>query len=242
MRQISPDWWISVDDRYRSRVDDGSLVLWRPERTIWINVWNDAADLSPKERLRRWVKDRDDHAVDLFHHDDGPLIRFAYALAEPEAEGGQRLAVYSFTVAPTATVQMACYFDLELDQPWAEAVTRSLSYGEPDPEREVVDPVGEHGHLVMASTRVIGPEKHPILLAVRVAPANDDDSGWQLFHGDEDAAFLADPGNAVLCPVSSILGVDPSIREILNMPAGTAWRRTEVGQPWNSETSATEAD
>jgi len=43
MQRISDDWWIGIDATYKTRVEDGSLVFWRPERTIWINLWHEEA-------------------------------------------------------------------------------------------------------------------------------------------------------------------------------------------------------
>jgi hypothetical protein len=234
MKQISHDWWISIDETYKTRVDEGSLVFWRPERTIWINIWNDANRGTPRERLDYWTHDRHADATDLFAHDDddGTLLRFGYLLEEPEDEGGRRLGLYSYTVAASSTVQMACYFDLDEDAAWAEAVSRSLSFGAPDAAREVEESVGENGHLVLASARVIGLDRAAVLSAFRETGANDQDSGWRFFRGDEDEAFTADPENIALCPLSSLLGLDTSLRVIINSPPGSAWHRASRADPW----------
>lgn len=233
MKQISEDWWISIDDTYKTRVDDGSLVFWRPERTVWINIWKDNDGRSGRERLAEWVRDRHASAADLYQTEDNGLLRFGYLLEEPEDEGGERLGVYSYTVGASSTVQMACYFDLKEDQDWAVAVSRSLSFGRPDPGRHVEEQVGENGHLVLASEKVIGPGRAPVLFAYREAGANDQDSGWRIFHGDEDEEFNAEPDNIALCPLSSLLGIDPTLRVIINSPAGTAWQRPSEADPWN---------
>lgn len=233
MQQISEDWWIGIDDSYKTRVDDGSLVFWRPERTVWINIWKDNDGRTCRERLAEWVKDRDAAAADLYQTEDNGLLRFAYLLEEPEDEGGERLGVYSYTVGASSTVQMACYFDLKEDQGWAVAVSRSLSFGRPDPGRRVEEQVGENGHLVLASDKVIGPDREPVLFAYREAGANDQDSGWRFFHGDEDEEFNAGPDNIALCPLSSLLGIDPTLRVIINSPAGTAWQRPTESDPWD---------
>lgn len=237
MRQISSNWWISVDQMYRDRFDDGSLVLWRPERTIWINIWDDAARGTPRQRLDARIRDRSPDAIDLFEHDDGGLLRFGYRLEEPEEEGGTRIGVYSITVGPSSTVQMACYFDLEEDERWAEAVSRSLSSGAPDEAREV----DEHGHLVSASMRVIGPDRAPIRYAYREPGDSRDDSGWRFFQGDEDQAFASDPDNIALCPLSSMLGLDPTLRLIINSPPLTAWQRASRSGSWEPAKGPTDA-
>jgi hypothetical protein len=232
MKQISKDWWIGLDDSYRTRADNGSLVLWKAERTIWVNVWNDHEGWTDRERLNRWIADRSPEATDLFEQQDGGLLRFGYLLEEPEEGGGHRLGLYSYTVRGSSTVQMACYFDLKEDLPWATAVSKSLSFGRPDTSRNVDEPVGKFGHLVLASEKVIGPDGEPVLFAYREPGANEQDSGWRFFHGDEDEPYTSDPRNITLCPLSSFLEFDPTLRVIINSPAGTAWERWTPSGPW----------
>ncbi len=232
MRRISDDWWIGIDETYRTRVEDGSLVFWRPERTIWISLWKDHDGRTVRERLDTWIAERNASATDLFKQEDNGLLRFGYLLEEPEEAGGQRLGVYSFTVSESYTVQMACYFDLEEDIAWATAVSKSLSFGGPDPRLKVDEPIGEDGHFVLASERVIGPDKDPVLFAYRESAANEQDSGWRFFHGDEDEEFTADPQNISLCSLSTFLEIDPLLRVIINSPAGSAWERSSLVEPW----------
>ena len=232
MQRISEEWWIGLDESYRTRLDNGSLVLWRAERAVWINIWNDHEGWTLRERLDRWVAERDVRADDLFRSATGDVLRYGYLLEEEEEGGGQRLGLYSYTVSATSTVQMACYFDLREDLDWAAAVAQSLSCGPPDAARDVDEPVGKDGHLALASEKVIGPGVDPVLFAYREAAANEQDSGWRFFHGDEDQAYADDPANIALCPLSSFLGIDPSLRVIINRPPGTAWSRPDPDSPW----------
>jgi hypothetical protein len=234
MRQISEEWWIGVDDTYRTRVEDGSLVIWRPERTIWINIWNDHAGKSRRERLERWIADRNPSSTDLFEHETPSLLSFGYLLEEPEEAGGERLGLYSYSVSEASTAQMVCYFDLKEDLNWALAVSRSLSSGRPEPGLDVEETVDRFGHLVLASAKVVGPGRDPVLFAYRETAANDGDSGWRFFHGDEDETFTADSRNLDLCPLSGFLDLDPALRMIINHPAGTAWERADEFVPWRS--------
>jgi hypothetical protein len=232
MRQISEEWWIGIDGTYHTKVEDGSLVFWRAERTLWLNIWKDGDGKSPSERLEAWKSGRSLQAVDLFEQEDHGLLRFGYLLEEPEESGGRMLGVYSYTVSATYTVQMACYFDLKEDLDWATAVSKSLSFGGPQPGLKVEEPVGEFGHLVLASERVLGPDREPVLFAFREPGADEQDSGWRFFHGDEDEEFTSDPKNTALCPLSTFLGLDPSLRTIINNPPGTCWERPTLADPW----------
>jgi len=230
MQRISDDWWIGIDGSYRTRVEDSSLVFWRPERTIWISLWKDHDGRTVRERLDTWIADRHAGATDLYEQEDNGLLRFGYLLEEPEDAGGHRLGVYSYTVSEAFTVQMACYFDLREDLGWATAVSKSLAFGRPEPGLDVEEPVGSNGHLVLASERVLGLD--PVLLAYREAAANEQDSGWRFFHGDEDEEYTADPQNISLCPLSTFLELDPLLRVIINSPPGTAWERPSRVDSW----------
>src|SRR5262249_28756022 len=92
----------------------------------------------------------------------------------------------------------------------------------------------EHGHVVVVSQRVIGPERAPVLLAYRehATGEGEQDSGWRFFHGDEDLAYASDPENMALCPLSSLLGLDPSLPAINNTPPGPVGGRGGGAAPW----------
>ncbi|MFO0953349.1 MAG: DUF2185 domain-containing protein [Isosphaeraceae bacterium] len=232
MRQISRDWWIGLDDTYHGKVDDGSLVFWKAERTLWINIWDDAGQGTPEERLASWTVDRSPDARDLFRQDEDGLLRFGYLLEEPSEGGGTSPGVYSFTVSPSSTVQMACYFELKEDLDWALAVSRSLTFGSTAPERFVLEPVGDYGHFAVISHPTLGSADNPILVAVREDVVDSQDSGWRLFSPNEPNAAGDGPRDPALTTLSTLLDLDPSLRAILNSPPGSRWRRETPDSPW----------
>ena len=63
----------------------------------------------------------------------------------------------------------------------------------------------------------------PILLVSHDA----DDDGWQFLDGSE-----VDVDNAALISMAHAVALDPSIREVADLPPGwTAWR-SAAGEPW----------
>ena len=59
------------------------------------------------------------------------------------------------TVSESVRVQMACYFDLKEDLDWAtSSLQRASRSADPDHALKVEEPVGENGHLVLASVEM----------------------------------------------------------------------------------------
>lgn len=60
-------------------------------------------------------------------------------------------------------------------------------------------------------------------------PANPEDSGWQLFYGDEDDAYLSDPNNAAIISLEDVLDFEPRL-EIAFMSDHHAFEWSEEDQ------------
>jgi hypothetical protein len=87
-------------------------------------------------------------------------------------------------------------------------------------------PFDQPPNCVAISLRQIVFESAPILHVTHDA----DDHGWQ-FLGLEDARME----DASVVSLSTILRLDPSVREVADLPPGWhAWRRA-VGGPWTRE-------
>ena len=87
-------------------------------------------------------------------------------------------------------------------------------------------PFDQPPNCATISLRQIVFEGEPILHATH----DQDDHGWQ-FLGWGDAGL----SDAVVVCLSEILKLDPSVREIADLPPGWhAWRRS-VGKPWVRE-------
>ena len=62
---------------------------------------------------------------------------------------------------------------------------------------------------------------------------NAPDSGWRIFAGDETPDYMADATRFEFYHLNTICNYDPSILELLNAPAPTAYRRE--GDGWRQE-------
>jgi hypothetical protein len=84
--------------------------------------------------------------------------------------------------------------------------------------------------LVLVSRQVIGSNRLPVLFAFRLKPNNPRDSGWVLWSGLEDQAYIDDNRNTVVCPLENFPGAP--IDEIVDRPIETAWERQDEATPW----------
>jgi hypothetical protein len=87
---------------------------------------------------------------------------------------------------------------------------------------------GSSATLCTASDRIMA-DGRPIGLMYRLQPAAPDDSGWRFFAGDEDAAYLGDPGHFHQHTLSALSTRDPQIIPLLTSPVGTGFRRDPRG-------------
>ena len=112
--RMTNEWSIALPDEHRRRFEDGSLVIWRPGITMWINAWGMQDGETPKTTLERIKSEAHPSPVQTFEPEGGVGSRFGYLLHEQE-EGDERWALYTFTVGSSGYLQMALYFDNKSD-------------------------------------------------------------------------------------------------------------------------------
>lgn len=66
----------------------------------------------------------------------------------------------------------------------------------------------------------------------REAPTREEDSGWRLFTGEEDNAYLSDPKNTAIMNVYDLIDRDPTLLEPFKGAVGTAFERSGAGAAW----------
>ena len=123
--QITNQWAVDLPGQFNRRIEDESLVIWRPGLTVWTTVWNNDHDETPDERLNWIQEDSSPDAHSQETEKDGDLIRYAYRLEE-KADDKRQPAFYCFAIGRGGHVQMAIYFDREDDLAAAKRIWRSL--------------------------------------------------------------------------------------------------------------------
>ena len=103
---LTGSWRVTLSEDYNRRIDDGSLVLWRPDLTFWINVWNNEGPADVEEVVVRLLADAAPQRAAQRIERSGPMVRLSYELSE-----GEDAAIYGFIIYPGGYMQIAAYYD-----------------------------------------------------------------------------------------------------------------------------------
>jgi len=123
--KMTEEWSIFLPQPVHRRVEDGSLVLWRPGLTLWINMWGNDTKETADEQLARIRSDRSPDCFNEIYEEEDGLLRLSYRLQEDTSD--ERVAAfYGFVVGVSGHVQMAVYFDEEDTLQLAEGLWRSV--------------------------------------------------------------------------------------------------------------------
>jgi len=123
--EMTREWTVTLPGRFSRRIEDGSLVLWRPGLTVWVVVWgNDHAE-TRQSRLE-WLRGRKSpKAFDEEVLDEIGVTRYAYRLTE-DRDAGVVHALYAYAVGENGHVQAAIYFDDVAELGVAKQIWRSF--------------------------------------------------------------------------------------------------------------------
>lgn len=88
----------------------------------------------------------------------------------------------------------------------------------------------ELGYIIVSN--LVAQEKQKVGFLYRESPDNNLDSGWRVFSGQEDEAYIDNPDNFGIYSSEKILEIDPAIQELLHSPIQTAFERLSPEQPF----------
>ena len=120
---ITKDWSLMLPVEFNRRIEDGSMVLWMPELTFWINVWNNDGKVPPEEQLARILKDADSDRSDEKIERGDALLSLTYELADAEPDGK---AISAHVISQMGYVQISAHYDTTEARSLAYAIVRSL--------------------------------------------------------------------------------------------------------------------
>lgn len=123
--QMTKDWAVTLPCPFNRRVEEGSLVFWRPDFTVWTIVWNNDHAETQQQRLVRLQRDASPEAFDAQVVTSNGLLRYTYRLTERREEGTV-YAFYAYAIGHDGHVQMAFYLDNEADLETAKQIAGTL--------------------------------------------------------------------------------------------------------------------
>ncbi len=85
--------------------------------------------------------------------------------------------------------------------------------------------------LALVSKLLVGEKPCPVRFMYKTVPADLRDTGWRMYSGYEDEAFLADKKNMMPYPIETLTRMDSSLEPLLNSKPGTVWERVP-GSDW----------
>jgi hypothetical protein len=122
---LTEDWSMHLPERFARRVEEGSLVLWRPGLTVWLTAWNNDLGETQEKRLAR-IKETASPTRYAEHEEmTEQLIRYSYRLHD-ENEDGPVESVAGFVIGENGQLQMAVYFENSQDETTARELFKSV--------------------------------------------------------------------------------------------------------------------
>jgi hypothetical protein len=123
LHALTKSWSITLPAPFTRRIEDGSLVLWRPGLTLWINAFHNDHHESQAERLASAKDSVSPDATDVRETAAGGVTRLTYRLRED----GVR-TVMATIIADSGLLHAAIYFDDEHEAPTALGLAASFAY------------------------------------------------------------------------------------------------------------------
>ena len=124
--RLTAVWSIHLPEQFARRIEDESLVLWRPGLTIWLVAWGNNHAETHRERLARIKQSASPGRFAERESEDSGLTRFSYRLRD-ESENGPIESVYGFAIGDRGHLQMSIYFDDLSEEELARQLTEIVT-------------------------------------------------------------------------------------------------------------------
>jgi hypothetical protein len=110
LHQLTREWAIQLPQPFARRVEDGSLVLWRPGITVWLAPWENDHGESQSARLATLRAGAPPHRFDEREGASGDLTRWSFFVRDVTPDG-EVTALHAWLIADAGQLHMAVYFD-----------------------------------------------------------------------------------------------------------------------------------
>ncbi len=126
---MTKGWHIALPLEFNRRIDEDSLVLWRPDLTFWINVWHSEGKVAMADILERLRAEASPARTGEQVDTTDAMIRLTYDLAEDDSEraDADSSSINGFVIVPTGYVQISAYYDAPDARVLAGQIIRSIA-------------------------------------------------------------------------------------------------------------------
>jgi hypothetical protein len=123
---LTAEYSVHLPEQFARRVEDGSLVLWRPGLTLWLIAWGNDNDETRAERLV-WIRDEaSPDRFDVRESDRGGVTRFSYRLRD-ENDDGPVESLNACIISDDGHLQLSVYCDDPADASKAQQLVDSVT-------------------------------------------------------------------------------------------------------------------
>lgn len=122
--KVTKNWGFNICSHMLKRIDKGSLVIWRPGFTIWLDSY-DANGVGLDERIDRVMTYISPDRTAFLESRKGGVHKIRYHLQEVEY-GKEQNAVYVFALTESRELHMAIYYDNPSDLSEIEEIWKTL--------------------------------------------------------------------------------------------------------------------
>ncbi|QZA27273.1 DUF2185 domain-containing protein [Mycolicibacterium senegalense] len=125
-QQITRNWALTLPEPMNQRIEDGSLVFWRPGLTAWLSAWGDETYTTAAERRDEFRTKISPLAYDHAEWASGTSLCLSYRLAE-DHDDARMPALYGSAVTDASHLLLALYVDSGDDLASAYSLLRSVT-------------------------------------------------------------------------------------------------------------------
>ena len=119
--RLTNDWKITLDEPCNRRVEDGSMVIWRPGLTAHIVAWDNTPEDSVADRVNQLMDSVSPSATDLVRTDGDEFTRVKYRVSQ---DGTDTIA--TFVVGERSQLLAQLQFDDEASGSLANQIADSI--------------------------------------------------------------------------------------------------------------------
>ena len=124
-QQLTAQWAIDLPGEFARRIEEGSLVLWRPGITVWLDAWGNNRGASREDRMNEIAGSISPEATHVMQTSIGSVSRLTYRLRDENPDGPVE-ALMAFTFSDQGHLQMGIYFDAPEDETVAEQIAAGV--------------------------------------------------------------------------------------------------------------------